>query len=117
MIKTETEQKIYLGSLHVAYDTNSEEFHRELSNLMNTEYPQIKFEAFHENKLRQRTKAFRVKGGYSARKTPFAVLLNAENNPIKAFYSEVEECTVDVISLYIDSFITLKQMSNESTSN
>lgn len=117
MIKTEIEQEIYLGSLHVAYDKNSEEFYQKLNNLMSTKYPQIKFEAFHENKLRQRTKAFRVKGGYSARKTPFAVLLDIENKPIKAFYSEVEECTIDVIPLYLDSFITLKQMSNESTSN
>lgn len=113
-----TEQNLPSASLNVAYDNNSELFYQTLKTVMDTVYPNIKFEAFHENKLRQRTKAFRVKGGYSARKTPFAVILDIENKPIKAFYSEVEECTVDNITSYLDSYLTTLNLNNyESTSN
>lgn len=107
----------HIAFLHVAYNNASEDFFSKLSELMEKKYPTIKFEAFHENKLRQRTKAFRVKGGYSARQSPFAVLLNVENKPIKAFYTEAEECTVDNIEFYLDAFLTSNNEQNETTSN
>lgn len=107
----------HIAFLHVAYNNNSEDFFHQLSKLMEEKYQNIKFEAFHENKLRQRTKAFRVKGGYSAKQSPFAVLLNVENKPVKAFYTEAEECTVDNIEFYLDAFLTLNREQNETTSN
>ena len=107
----------HIASLHVAYNNASEDFFSKLSELMEKKYPTIKFEAFHENKLRQRTKAFRVKGGYSARQSPFAVLLNVENKPIKAFYSEAEECTIDNIKFYLDTLITALNKNEYESSN
>lgn len=107
----------HIASLHVAYNNTSEDFFYKLSELIERKYPTIKFEAYHENKLRQRTKAFKVKGGYSARQSPFAVLLNVENKPIKAFYTEAKECTVDNIEFYLDAFLTLNTEQNETTSN
>ena len=44
---------------------------------------------------KERQKAFKVKGGYGARQTPFAVA--TLEGPLKAFYSEDGSCTIENI--------------------
>ena len=48
--------------------------------------------------------------------TPFALITDEENNPLKAFYSEAEECTIDNIKFYLDTIIT-SLTENEYESN
>jgi hypothetical protein len=89
----------------VAYDENSEEFFKQLSDLISQNYPKVKLVGYHENKLKERKKAFGVKGGYGARLTPFTVVLDHESKPLKAFYSEVNECTLDNIINNLNKYL------------
>ena len=57
--------------------------------------------AYSENKRLERKKAFALKGSWSARETPFA-LLRDDDMELKAFYSEDNSCTIDnIISTYV----------------
>ena len=82
--------------LKVVYDDNSQILIDKLKSILSN-YPLIELESYHEGLFKERKKAFGLKGSFSARLSPFAVLYNSENNPIKAFYSEVNECTLDNI--------------------
>ena len=55
--------------------------------------------------MKERKKAFGLKGSFSARLSPFAVLYNSENNPVRAFYSEVNECTLDNIINNLNKYL------------
>lgn len=98
----------------MAYDEKSESLYKTLKELLNQKYPDITFEGYSENSLKERKKAFGLKGGYAARLIPFtAVSTIVENDeekeekPMKAFYSEVSECTIDNILKFIDSIVTI----------
>ena len=104
-------------TLKVAYDDHSENFFIDLKALITYKYPLIETEGFHENLLKERKKAFQLKGGFSARKSPFLVLFDVEGTPIKAFYTEANECSLDNIEKVLDSYIPYKNKDNESTSN
>ena len=75
--------------LIVAY--NNDEFFEELVNNLS-----IKVTGYSENKRTERKKAFDLKGSWSARKTPFA-LLKEDDVALRAFYSEDNSCTVNNI--------------------
>lgn len=57
-------------------------------------------EHYDPNIYKDRKKAFKLKGSYGARLDPFAVILE-DGEPIKAFYSEANECTIDNIINYV----------------
>lgn len=82
--------------LKVVYDDNSQMLIDKLKSILSN-CPLIELESYHEGLFKERKKAFGLKGSFSARLSPFAVLYNSENNPVKAFYSEVNECTLDNI--------------------
>lgn len=112
--KNETSSNI----LRVVYDDNSEKFFMELQELIKSRYTLVEVIGLHENILKERKKAFKLKGGFSARKNPFAVFFDPEDTPVKAFYSEANECTVDNIKTILDAFIPYKKLNNnESTGN
>ena len=83
-------------TLSIAYNDNCEQFTKDMKDAL-TKYPLVKLVTFHENLLKERKKAFKLKGGFSARQAPFAVLHDEDKTPIKAFYSEAGTCTVDKI--------------------
>lgn len=59
--------------------------------------------SYNEFYKKERTKAFRVKGGYGARATPFALFYYGENDKeIKPFYSEAGNCTEQEIVRYVN---------------
>ncbi len=60
----------------------------------------IKYSSFDAKYTKERKKSYRVKGAFSARLDPF-VGIYENNNPIKGFYSEANECTLDNIINYI----------------
>lgn len=106
-----------VNSIKAAYDDFSETFFNNLKKLIESEYALIEVTGFHENILKERKKAFKLKGGFSARKNPFVVFFDCDNIPVKAFYSEANECTIDNIKKVLDSFIIYKNINNESSSN
>lgn len=101
-------------TVKMAYDEKSESLYKTLKDLLNQKYPDIIFEGYAEDSLKERKKAFGLKGCYAARLVPFtAVSTIVENDeekeekPMKAFYSEVSECTIDNILKFIDSIVTI----------
>lgn len=105
-------------TLIAIYDENSENYFDGLKDLIKRKYPLVELIGFHENTLKGRKKAFQTKGSFGARQTPFAVIMDLNKTPIKAFYSEANECTIDKIEHTLDSFIVYsKTYDNGSTSN
>lgn len=105
------EQKSYKNSLKVVYDDDSEQFYSNLKQLIATKYELIEVIGFHENIMKERKKAFQLKGSYSARKNPFLLFMDSEGVPVKAFYSEANECTLDNVEKVLDSFIIYKKFN------
>ena len=92
-------------NLKFAYNDDSEILFRQVQDNISEKYPLIIVEGFHENLMKERKKAFGLKGSFSARLSPFAVLYDSENNPVKAFYSEVNECTLDNIINNLNKYL------------
>jgi hypothetical protein len=104
-------------SVYLAYSETSETFYQELLDIMLRDYPEIEFEGYHDNKLKERKKSFGLRSKYGARLTPF-VAVELDSTPIKAFYTEVVECTVDNIKTFLDAYLNnQKIVENANTSN
>ena len=97
--------------LKVAYDDNSENLITALKKFL-VDYPLIELEAYHENIFKERKKAFAIKSEWGTRKSPFAILIDNDHNPIIAFYSERNECTIDNISKTLKSYIVYGSTNN-----
>lgn len=114
MKSTEINYDFYLS---IAYNDTCVQILEDLINLLKT-YPNVNLTSYNESTLKGRRKAFMLKGGYSAKLSPFVVIYDIDKNPLKAFYSEVEECTVENIKFYLDMFIIQqKQNTYESTNS
>ena len=50
--------------------------------------------------LKERKKGYKIKGSFSARLNPFIGVYN-NDKPVKGFYSEANECTIDNITKYL----------------
>lgn len=83
--------------LYLAHN-NDQKLETELKNFILAEMPDVKIYAYDESYTDERQKAARVRGAFSATQAPFAVLKTDEEKYIKAFYSEVDECTLDNIT-------------------
>lgn len=113
-----TDSNYHTITLTTVYDENSENYFNGLKDLVKRKYPFVELIGLHENTLKGRKKAFQTKGSFGARQTPFAVIVDLDKNPIKAFYSEANECTIDKIEHTLDSFIVYsKTYTNESNNN
>lgn len=97
--------------LKIAYNDNSEDLVKKLEDIIPSKYSLVKLESFHENLFKERKKAFKLKGGYSARQCPFAVLYNEEGEVISIFYSESNDCTLDKIEKVLNNFVAYGQNS------
>ena len=96
--------------LQICYNPQCVDLPTIISNLCKEKYPEITVETYDESHYKENTKAYKIKGGYSARMTPFMLLTNDDKTYIKAFYSEDKECTVDKFVKFINKYY-------ESTSN
>ena len=83
--------------LTVVINNDSLSLYKEIKEKL--ENTSLKIKCYNEDIYKDRQKAFKVKGGYSARKTPFAVY--TDDGPKKAFYSEDGSCTTDNIINYL----------------
>lgn len=97
--------------LKVAYDDNSEKLITELKEFLE-KFPLVTLETYHENLFKERKKAFSLKNEWGTRKAPFAILIDNENKPVIAFYSEKNKCTIDNISETLKSYIVYGNTSN-----
>ena len=82
--------------LKVAYDDNSQYLVDELKKVL-SKYPLVELQTYHEGLFKERKNAFKLKGGFSARHTPFAVLIDNDAAPVMAFYGEANTCTIEEI--------------------
>ena len=80
--------------LKVAYDDNSQHLVDELKKVL---YPLVELQTYHEGLFKERKNAFKLKRGFSARHTPFAVLIDNDAALVMAFYSEANTCTIEEI--------------------
>lgn len=86
--------------LYICYNNNCPDFPKAI-----IEYcKQIGIEVicYNENYYKERAKAFRIKGGYSARMAPF-MLLERSGKYERAFYSENGGCTLDALKCYLEN--------------
>lgn len=86
--------------LEISYNDDSQELVKQLEKEL-TKFVDVKFKSYHEELFKERKKSFKLKGAYGTRLCPFA-LLTIDSKPVKAFYSELNQCTVENIinSLY-----------------
>lgn len=106
-----------MHTLSIAYNNDSKDFFQATSELLKNNYPQVTLSGYNESAFKSRNKAFKLKGGWSARMTPFVLITDEEGNPLKAFYSEAEECTIDNIKFYLDTLITALNENEYESSN
>ena len=87
-------------TLEVSYNDDSQELVKKLEKEL-LKFKDIELKSYHEELFKERKKSFKLKGAYGTRLCPFAVL-TIEGKPVKAFYSELNQCTVENIinSLY-----------------
>lgn len=87
-------------TLEVSYNDGSQELVKKLEKEL-LKFKGIELKSYHEELFKERKKSFKLKGTYGTRLCPFAVL-TIEGKPVKAFYSELNQCTVENIinSLY-----------------
>lgn len=90
--------------LKLAVNNDSIKLVAQLEECIKEKFPLITLEWFNEDIYKQKQNAYKLKGGYGAKQVPFAVLYN-EKKPIKAFYSEVNECTFDDILNCLTNFV------------
>lgn len=90
-------------TLKVVYDDDSQSLVDNLKKIL-LDYPFVRIETYHENLFKERKKAFKVKGEYSARHNPFAVLLDNDSKVAGVFYSEANTCTLEKIIEILNNY-------------
>ena len=96
--------------LTICYNDSCKSFENVLHQLIEENFSNITVISYNESFYDEKKKAFKIKGGYSARMTPFMLLTNNEKKYIKAFYSEDKGCTLDNLKQFLNNYY-------ESTSN
>lgn len=87
------EETIARGILQLIKDTQSDD------------YPKVGIESYDEEHHREKKDAYMLKASCGARLLPFCAVYDDDKNLVKAFYSEVGECTSKNILDYVKSEI------------
>lgn len=90
--------------LQICYNSKCMDIPAIISSLCKDNYPDVKVETYDESHHKEKVKAYKIKGGYSARMTPFMLLTNDDKSYVKAFYSEDKGCTVDKFVKFINKY-------------
>ena len=80
--------------LELAYNESCLKFKEQIDNLVQ-DYPELFYHAYNESHYKEKKKAYKLKGGFSARLTPF-ILFKDDEHTIP-FYSESSDCNLDNI--------------------
>lgn len=88
-----------MTDIYIVYNNDRLRSQIENSSIMNS-----LFFHFIDDRTRKGLKeAYKLKSYWGARLTPFAIIMNGES-PIKAFYSESNDCTANNIINYINQY-------------
>lgn len=90
--------------LKIAYNDASVPMVNKLKEVIPEKFPLVELECYQEELFKERKKALGLKSQWGTFKSPFAILI-CEDRPIKAFYSEEDECTYDKIIEALTSII------------
>ena len=90
--------------LKIAYNDDSERLIKQLKDYIK-DFPLIELEAYHEQIFKERKKAFAIKNEWGTRLAPFAILIDNDNVPVIAFYSEKGSCTSEKINEALHNWI------------
>ena len=88
-------------TLEITFNNDCEDFKSKIVDLV-TNYPNLVFHAYNEWHYKEKQKAYKLKGGYSARMTPFALF--RDNTHTIPFYSESDDCTIDNITEILNHY-------------
>lgn len=87
--------------IKIVIGENSTVFSNKLLAILWRDFPDITIETFNEDSYKDKKKAIMTKVSCGARLTPFVAIYNESKDLVKAFYTEVEECTIDNIINYL----------------
>lgn len=88
-------------TIKLVYNNNSEDSINSIVEYIVETYPTINVEMYNEDINKQKKKAIMIKASCGASLLPFCSVYNEDKELIKAFYSEVKECTLINISNYL----------------
>ena len=88
-------------TLEITFNNDCEDFKSKIVDLV-ANYPNLVFHAYNEWHYKEKQKAYKLKGGYSARMTPFALF--RDNTHTIPFYFELDDCTVDNIKEILNHY-------------
>ena len=88
-------------TLEITFNNNCLDFRSKIASLV-TDHSNLIFHAYNESHYKEKKKAYKLKGGYSARLTPFA--LYKDDIHTIPFYSESNDCTVDNIKEILNRY-------------
>ena len=88
-------------TLEITFNNDCEDFKSKIVDLV-ANYPNLVFHAYNEWHYKEKQKAYKLKGGYSARMTPFALF--RDNTHTIPFYSESDDCTIDNIEEILNHY-------------
>lgn len=90
--------------VNVCYNRASMDLMHSVCEFCHDEHPEIEVKCYDEDHFKEKKQAYRIKGGYSARKTPFMLLTTKDGAYLKAFYSEDNKCTLDSLETFLNNY-------------
>lgn len=84
-------------NIKIVYNSKTEN----LLQLKN-DFPNINFIFYNDEYYKELKKAILLKAGLGTKLTPFCVIYNEDNIPIKCFYTEIKECNYNIIKKYLN---------------
>ena len=91
-------------TLEITFNNDCEDFKSKIVDLV-ANYPNLVFHAYNEWHYKEKQKAYKLKGGYSARMTPFALF--RDNTHTIPFYSESDDYTIVNIKAILNHYCTV----------
>lgn len=88
-------------TIKVVTGEDSSRFNNQLVSILWKDFPTISVETFNEDNYKDKKKAIMIKASCGTRLTPFVAIYDENRELVKAFYSEVGECTVDNVIKYL----------------
>lgn len=89
--------------LYICYNNRSAKFLKDIQNYCSENFAELEIIPYDEDHFREKKHAYKIKGGYSARMTPFMLLLDDNKYYVKAFYSEDKGCTLDNFKTFVEN--------------
>lgn len=90
-------------TLKIAFKDDDIEMINKLKEVIPEKFPLVNLECYQEELFKERKKALALKSQWGTFLSPFAIL--TDEKPIKAFYTEENECTFDKIIEVLTSII------------